>query len=250
MTDLKPCPIDHRGVEYKLSILRTHLDEYCVRCGCGMSGPQRSTPRDAARLWNTRSAQEPGATAPVAGTSGGGSADREAAATAPEPAQGPDRFGQDLIDEAGDEGDEHPFGGDPLPGAPALRPMAEAPRDGTWVLVRFRDTGAFDPAGPSPPLHLVRWITHYDHWVSSGGLVKKDSAFAGWFPLPGSEDGWRPTHRHRKGGRYRLLTDNALIEATMQPAVVYEAVDGQWWVRPSSEFFDGRFTPLPPEGER
>lgn len=67
---------------------------------------------------------------------------------------------------------------------------------------------------------------------------------------PGTEDGWRPTHRHRKGGLYRVIKENAVIEATMQVAVIYEARDGTWWVRPYGEFFDGRFTLLPPEESR
>lgn len=54
-----------------------------------------------------------------------------------------------------------------------------------------------------------------------------------------------PTHRHLKtGGLYRLISDQATIEATMTPAVVYEGSDGKLWVRPKSEFFDGRVEPL------
>jgi hypothetical protein len=58
------------------------------------------------------------------------------------------------------------------------------------------------------------------------------------------------SYRHKKsGGRYWLLHDDALIEATMTPAVVYMATDGehagQKWVRPKAEFFDGRFVKEP-----
>ena len=62
------------------------------------------------------------------------------------------------------------------------------------------------------------------------------------------------TYRHKKtGGEYWLLYDDALIEATMTPAVVYVARDGkhrgQVWVRPKTEFFDGRFVKKPkPKG--
>lgn len=57
--------------------------------------------------------------------------------------------------------------------------------------------------------------------------------------------GWRPTHRHRKGGLYRVVT-TALIEATLELAVVYDSSDGHVWVRPYKEFHDGRFTELAP----
>lgn len=55
---------------------------------------------------------------------------------------------------------------------------------------------------------------------------------------------WRPTHQHRKGGLYRVI-GRGLIEASKAPAVIYEAEDGTLWVRPETEFDDGRFTPLP-----
>lgn len=49
---------------------------------------------------------------------------------------------------------------------------------------------------------------------------------------------------HRNGGRY-VVVSKCIIEATLTPAVAYEA-DGEpasWtWVRPLSEFLDGRFT--------
>lgn len=58
--------------------------------------------------------------------------------------------------------------------------------------------------------------------------------------------------KHVKTGKeYRLIDDDVMIEATMTPAVVYSAVlvGGGTWVRPKSEFFDGRFVELPkPKG--
>jgi hypothetical protein len=51
---------------------------------------------------------------------------------------------------------------------------------------------------------------------------------------------WQPTHRHRKGGLYRLILEG-LCEADHCPVVVYEDADGQVWVRPKAEFEDGRF---------
>jgi hypothetical protein len=48
--------------------------------------------------------------------------------------------------------------------------------------------------------------------------------------------------RHVKtGGDYTVMCE-ALIEATMTPAVVYRSAhDGKVWVRPTKEFCDGRF---------
>jgi len=52
---------------------------------------------------------------------------------------------------------------------------------------------------------------------------------------------------HKKTGeKYRVLdgavNDNVFIEATCEPAVIYQSLkDHKIWVRPKSEFFDGRF---------
>lgn len=59
---------------------------------------------------------------------------------------------------------------------------------------------------------------------------------------PASQD-WLPTHRHRKGGLYRVLT-HGILEADRSPVVIYDDADGTVWVRPTAEFNDGRFTPL------
>jgi hypothetical protein len=57
----------------------------------------------------------------------------------------------------------------------------------------------------------------------------------------------RATHRHRKGGLYRLLA-RGRIEATLEPCAIYQSVtDDLVWVRPEAEFEDGRFTRLVPE---
>lgn len=32
-----------------------------------------------------------------------------------------------------------------------------------------------------------------------------------------------------------------LIEKTLEPSVVYQGPNGQVWIRPATEFFDGRF---------
>lgn len=56
---------------------------------------------------------------------------------------------------------------------------------------------------------------------------------------------FRPTHRHRKGGLYRLL-GLVRVEADLSLATVYEpaALEEIPWSRPTSEFNDGRFTAL------
>lgn len=49
----------------------------------------------------------------------------------------------------------------------------------------------------------------------------------------------------KSGGLYRVETDTALIEVDLTPAVIYRSLlDGQIWVRPAAEFFDGRFRNL------
>ena len=54
---------------------------------------------------------------------------------------------------------------------------------------------------------------------------------------------WRPTHRHRKGGLYRVIT-RGVWEPERRAVVIYDDADGITWVRPADEFDDGRFTPL------
>lgn len=60
------------------------------------------------------------------------------------------------------------------------------------------------------------------------------------------DQGWKPTHRHRKGGLYRVLA-----EATWEPdrslVVIYDDETGKIWVRRKTDFEDGRFVRLDPE---
>jgi len=52
----------------------------------------------------------------------------------------------------------------------------------------------------------------------------------------------------KSGGVYRV-SGNCLIEATMTEAVIYQSLeDGQTWVRPAHEFYDGRFANIDSEG--
>lgn len=54
---------------------------------------------------------------------------------------------------------------------------------------------------------------------------------------------WAATHRHRKGGLYRVV-GSAVWEPDRSDAVIYDDAEGNVWVRPAAEFHDGRFTPL------
>lgn len=64
-------------------------------------------------------------------------------------------------------------------------------------------------------------------------------------------DGWRPTHRHYKGGLYRVIA-RGRVEADLSPVVIYDNEKGETWVRPVDDF-DARigmnhicrFDPLP-----
>jgi hypothetical protein len=62
---------------------------------------------------------------------------------------------------------------------------------------------------------------------------------------------WQPTHRHYKGGLYRVLFD-AIHTETEEPMTVYQTPDGRNWVRPAAMFNDTlpdgrrRFAPIDP----
>lgn len=49
--------------------------------------------------------------------------------------------------------------------------------------------------------------------------------------------------KHLKtGGMYVIVDDSVMLEADLTPCVAYMSLkDGQVWIRPSEEFFDGRF---------
>ena len=108
---------------------------------------------------------------------------------------------------------------------------------------------------PAPRITADAWIrahmerTGEDRETAELALAE---ALNGWL-VPDADmmlpDTTHPTHRHRKGGLYRLIA-RARIEATLEPCAVYVSVtDDLAWVRPEAEFQDGRFTPLVPETE-
>ncbi len=52
--------------------------------------------------------------------------------------------------------------------------------------------------------------------------------------------------RHKKTGGLYVTEHVALLEATLDPVVIYRSMkDGTRWVRPAREFCDGRFEVLP-----
>jgi len=73
---------------------------------------------------------------------------------------------------------------------------------------------------------------------SPGRPIPDDRPGAGRSAAP-----WAPTHRHRKGGLYRVLSDG-IYEPDRSAVVIYDDVDGSVWVRPASEFWDGRFATI------
>lgn len=47
---------------------------------------------------------------------------------------------------------------------------------------------------------------------------------------------------HLKTGHVYRIVDIALVEASLEPVVVYRRVgSATTWIRPATEFFDGRF---------
>lgn len=69
----------------------------------------------------------------------------------------------------------------------------------------------------------------------------------GWFKRraakPVLTGNWTPTHRHKKGGLYRLIAYGT-AEADRSPVAIYDDAQGTIWVRAAEEFDDGRFTKL------
>ena len=63
-----------------------------------------------------------------------------------------------------------------------------------------------------------------------------------WRRVTRTQD-WQATHRHHKGGLYRLIGP-AVLETDRSNVVIYDDADGAVWVRPAEEFNDGRFSPL------
>ena len=63
-----------------------------------------------------------------------------------------------------------------------------------------------------------------------------------WRRVTRTQD-WQATHRHHKGGLYRLIGP-AVLETDRSNVVIYDDADGAVWVRPVEEFNVGRFSPL------
>lgn len=106
----------------------------------------------------------------------------------------------------------------------------------------------FDYEGAMSDLHsaitvLIHRINREKDLASAAEWVKRN--------YPGRADeivAWKPTHKHVKRGTfYRVLSEGHLqMEGPNDNAqmIVYEDETGYVWVRPKSEFFDGRFEPV------
>jgi hypothetical protein len=53
-----------------------------------------------------------------------------------------------------------------------------------------------------------------------------------------------PTHRHVKSGGLYVVMCEGKLEKDCSNVVIYRGQDGDVWVRPSIEFYDGRFETL------
>ena len=91
--------------------------------------------------------------------------------------------------------------------------------------------------------------TKQRHWIGLVAVIFQ-SLLRGLLPIDArrrtqafTSNNWVPTHIHKKGGEYRVLTEGVL-EADHSEVVVYEDIQGKVWVRSKKEFFDGRFTPI------
>ena len=87
-------------------------------------------------------------------------------------------------------------------------------------------------------------FSHLASWV--GGLRRQPEPMEEP-TAPSDPSGWFPTHRHKKGGRYRVIM-HAVLESDRSDVVVYDDAQGDVWVRPVEEFYDGRFTNLSDQG--
>ena len=78
------------------------------------------------------------------------------------------------------------------------------------------------------------------------GMRDPDRVAAPMIPLQGQ------TYRHKKTGHvYIVLLADCRIEATNTEAIAYRRADDRYavvWVRPYTEFVDGRFEPVTREG--
>jgi hypothetical protein len=76
-------------------------------------------------------------------------------------------------------------------------------------------------------------------WMKVDQIRAKQAAKPKFSPLAAEPSRYRHV---KSGGLYELVLTGTKIEANGEDAVVYRSVaTGQAWVRPTAEFFDGRF---------
>lgn len=141
---------------------------------------------------------------------------------------------------------------------PAVSLADRSPPKGQRVLVYFPQIGTPGtpavpevegqpavPEVPPSPNYRAKWFGVCD-WPPD--FPRRPTY---WWPLPPDPtEGFKPTHRHYKHGLYEVIAAG-IIEATMEPAVIYRGEDGTIWVRPQADFNAGvgqegrlRFEPL------
>ena len=53
-----------------------------------------------------------------------------------------------------------------------------------------------------------------------------------------SDSDFKPTHRHYKGGLYRVIETGVIHSETDELMVLYQTADGRLFVRPQQMFFE------------
>ncbi|CAN7303307.1 hypothetical protein LJR164_001581 [Phenylobacterium sp. LjRoot164] len=120
----------------------------------------------------------------------------------------------------------------------ALQRSREAP--GREEVARIIDPWAMDRAECDPETEAAR----------EEALTKADAILALFSSSP-TVEGWRPTHRHvKRGTTYKIIAEGLFQTAEQAiwdetPLTIYCGEDGSYWARPTTEFRDGRFEPLP-----
>ena len=81
--------------------------------------------------------------------------------------------------------------------------------------------------------------------MTLGTLLRRLTGMATSHPGLRGERDFVATHRHRKGGDYRLLA-RGILESDRSAVAIYDDAEGTIWVRDLAEFEDGRFTEILP----
>lgn len=150
------------------------------------------------------------------------------------------------------------------PAEPVARFIARARSLVPALMAALRRHGS-DPEPSGGKISPADWVLHWreltgesrveaeialSRLLSSGVAPDREMKLAS---LPGLtaeiRDRLTPTHRHSKGGVYRVI-GRALLEQDLSDVILYlDMEEGILWVRRADQFLDGRFTPLVEEWE-